>query len=200
MPDRLGNGGLRPPSRRQLVLSANRFIHNQQLILLLLAVVAGSAAAFGAIVFREVVILGQIATFGGSLEGLSNLVRNLPEWQIVAVPTLGGLAIGLFVRYVMPERRNRGVADVIEAAALKSGSITVREGLGAAAASAASISVGASVGREGPVVHLGARPVVFHRNPPPPGPVSGSHPAGMRRRLGRGRLLQRADCGSVLRA
>ncbi|MEX2453382.1 MAG: chloride channel protein [Rhodospirillaceae bacterium] len=134
----------------------HRFIRNQQLILLLLAVVTGSAAAFGAIVFRESIDFIQSVTFGGPLDKMSDIIGAVPHWQIIAVPTAGGLAIGLFVHYFMPGRRNRGVADVMEAAALRSGSITLREGIGAAAVSAASIGVGGSVGREGPVVHLGA--------------------------------------------
>ena len=133
-----------------------RFIRNQQLILILLAVLTGSAASFGAIVFREGVELLQTATFGASLEQMSGFIEALPDWQIVLVPTAGGLFVGLMVHYLMPNRRPRGVADVMEAAALRSGAITMREGLGAVAVSIASIGVGASVGREGPVVHLGA--------------------------------------------
>ena len=141
---------------RPLLEPFYRFIRNQQLILILLAVITGSAASFGAIVFREVVVLLQTAAFGASLEHMSEFIDILPGWKIVLVPTLGGLFVGLMVYYLMPARRPRGVADVMEAAALRSGAITLREGVGAAAVSAASISVGASVGREGPVVHLGA--------------------------------------------
>ncbi|MEE2661489.1 MAG: chloride channel protein [Pseudomonadota bacterium] len=133
-----------------------RFVRNQQLILIVLAVVTGTAAAFGAIVFREAIDLIQTGVYGSSLEQMSNVIHGLSDWQIVAVPTVGGLLIGFFVYYVMPDRRGRGVADVIEAASLRSGSITFKEGLGGAAVSVASIGVGASVGREGPVVHLGA--------------------------------------------
>ena len=133
-----------------------RFIRNQQLILIVLAIGTGTAAAFGAVVFRELVVLIQTGTFGASLEKMSDVIHDLPVWHILLVPTIGGLLIGLFVHFFMPGRRPRGVADVMEAAALRSGSITVKEGLSAAAVSAASIGVGASVGREGPVVHLGA--------------------------------------------
>ena len=133
-----------------------RFVRNRQLILIILAIITGSAAAFGAVLFREAIVLVQEGTFGGSLEKMSEFIRDLPGWRIVLVPTVGGLMIGLFIHYFMPGRRTRAVADVMEAAALRSGTIPLREGLGAAAVSIASIGVGASVGREGPVVHLGA--------------------------------------------
>ena len=71
-------------------------------------------------------------------------------------PTLGGLIVGLLIRYLMPEQRPEGVPDVMEAVALRSGSMSARVGFGAAVVSATSIGFGASVGREGPVVHLGA--------------------------------------------
>ncbi len=110
-------------------------------------------------------MIGQELSFGIRSDTLYSHAATLPAWQIILAPTAGGLLIGLFVRYAMPGRRNRGVADVMESVALRSGRIGLREGLGAAAVSAASISAGASVGREGPVVHLGATlaSVVAHR-------------------------------------
>ena len=139
-----------------LLEPVRRFVRNKQLIMIILATVTGAAAAFGAVLFRETVVLIQTGTFGASLENSTNVIQNLPGWQVVTVPTIGGLLIGLFVYYFMPGKRGRGVADVMESVALRSGAISLRAGLGAAAVSAASIGVGASVGREGPVVHLGA--------------------------------------------
>jgi len=126
------------------------------LILLLLAIIVGAAAGGGAILFRELIGLVQSLFLGGGGEQVATLAAGLPWWQLLLAPAGGGVLIGLFIHFVMPERRPHGVADVIEAVYRRDGRMPVVAGPGAALASAASIGVGASVGREGPVVHLGA--------------------------------------------
>ncbi len=138
---------------RNLLLRLRR---NNPLILSLLAVVIGVAAGLAAIVFRYAIDLTQRATFGFGGERVAALAAELAWWHIVLVPAAGGLAIGLFVYFLMPNRRPLGVADVIEASAFKGGRMALPDGIKAAMVSAASIGVGASVGREGPMVHLGA--------------------------------------------
>ena len=143
-------------ARGRLLVRLRRMRRNNQIILSLLALVIGVAAAYGAIGFRAVIDLVQLGALGFSSEQVASLAAEAPWWRVLLAPSLGGLAIGLFVHYLMPGRRPQGVADVIEAGALRAGRMPLGTGLGAAAVSAASIGVGASVGREGPVVHLGA--------------------------------------------
>jgi H+/Cl- antiporter ClcA len=58
--------------------------------------------------------------------------------------------------YVQPQKRPLGVADVIEAKQTPETSLRFWPGIGSAIVSATSLGFGASTGREGPVVHLGA--------------------------------------------
>jgi CIC family chloride channel protein len=68
----------------------------------------------------------------------------------------GGLVVGLILRYATESQRTHGIADVIEARAIHGANIPIRRGLVSAVVSAISLGAGASAGREGPAVHLGA--------------------------------------------
>jgi len=136
--------------------AVKRLAKNDKIVLTVVAVAIGVLASGAAIVFRHAIDVFQGLGYGFGGERLITIVRDLPWWQILLVPALGGLAVGVFVHFFMPNRRPLGVADVIEANALRGGRMSLTDGLKAALVSAVSLGSGASVGREGPVVHLGA--------------------------------------------
>jgi CIC family chloride channel protein len=138
-----------------------RLWRNDQFLLGVLAIVLGVAAAYGAIAFRSLISMVQWTALSTGSEDLLKFMAGLEWWRIVLAPTLGGLVVGLIVRFFTAEQRPLAVADVIEAAALRSGRMSLSSGLKAAVVSAISIGSGASVGREGPVVHLGASLAAF---------------------------------------
>jgi CIC family chloride channel protein len=129
---------------------------NDQVWLWFYAVVVGAAAGYGAIAFRLAIGAVQEIAYGFSDERVHSLAAALPWWHVMVAPALGGLVVAVIVRVAMPQRQPESIGQVIEAAALSDGRMTLRQGLGAAVVSATSLGVGASAGREGPVVHLGA--------------------------------------------
>lgn len=84
------------------------------------------------------------------------LFADLPWYWIIAAPTVGGLFVGIYAKFTLPNGRPVGVAQVMESSALTGGKMSLKTGLHGAVVNAASIGAGASAGREGPVVHLGA--------------------------------------------
>lgn len=67
-----------------------------------------------------------------------------------------GLVVGLLTYYLMPNRANRGLSHIIEDIHFNKGQTGVKEGFAVGLISAVSIGAGASVGRYGPAVHMGA--------------------------------------------
>jgi CIC family chloride channel protein len=127
----------------------------EQARMLLFAALVGLAVGYAAYGFRELLGLIQFVFFGETSEFLIGAVLNLPWWQVLFAPAVGGILLALFLKYIMPGGRAQGVADVIEAGMYYDGRMSFRQGMGAAFASLLSIGSGASVGREGPLVHLG---------------------------------------------
>ncbi|HUT50645.1 MAG TPA: chloride channel protein [Alphaproteobacteria bacterium] len=140
----------------RLLVRLRRFRRNNQVVLAVMAVVLGVSAAYGAIGFRYLIAFVQWGAFATDAEQLLGGLNDLPAWRIVLAPVVGGLVVGLFLRYATHDKRSLGVADVIEAAALHGGRMHLTRALQGAFVNAASIGAGASTGREGPVVHLGA--------------------------------------------
>ena len=133
-----------------------RVMRSEQMLVALLAVITGLAAGFGGIAFRHAIDLFQAVFFGSPTPHLASYAADLAWWHVLLAPAVGGLLIGAFRRWLVPGRRYQAVAEVIEAATLKGGRIRLRDGLVAAVGSAATLGMGGSAGREGPVVHLGA--------------------------------------------
>ena len=133
-----------------------RAVSGEDMRIAVLALVVGALAGYAAAGFRLLIGWIQFLFYGESAEKLYSTALYLPWWQVLLAPAVCGLLVGLFIRYAMPNGRPQGVADVMEAAALHEGRMTLRHVALASLANAASIGGGASVGREGPVVLLGA--------------------------------------------
>ncbi len=80
---------------------------------------------------------------------------SLAPWQVVAVPTLGGLVVGLIVTYLGPESSGSGVVRTMETLALRGGRFRRRVPIVGLLATSIALASGASGGREGPIVLMG---------------------------------------------
>ncbi len=132
------------------------FLSGRDALLWVIAICVGLVSAFAAIIFRLSIGVIQVLWIGTTSETYIDAARNLPWWVLLLTPAAGGLAVGVMLHYLAPSRRPEGVADVIEARALRGSRISLHQGLASALISAISLGSGASAGREGPVVHLGA--------------------------------------------
>lgn len=138
--------------------------------MVLAAIAVGLAGAAGAVVFRFMIRAVQAFAFGG-MEGLSTLADEgfaaeahdpLAQamalewyWRLI-IPAAGGLLVGPLIYFFAREARGHGVPEVMKAVALHGGVIRPRIVGIKALASALSIGTGGSVGREGPIIQIGA--------------------------------------------
>lgn len=140
----------------QIALNLRQFQNQRWGLLWGLAVIVGLSCAGVAILFRFGIAGVQFLWLGTMSERILDIAHGLPWWLIVLAPASAGLVVGILLQWAMPSRRAEGVADVIEARALKNADIPLRDGLVSAIITVISLGGGASAGREGPVVHLGA--------------------------------------------
>ncbi len=123
--------------------------------LLLIAVIIGAATGGLAVGFRYLLI-GAVALFWGNSSGIIEAASAMPWYLILIIPTVGGLLVGPIIAFLAPETRGAGVPEVIETVIVHEGVIRHRTTLFKMLSTVISIGTGASVGREGPIVHIGA--------------------------------------------
>ncbi len=87
-------------------------------------------------------------------------MTSIPGWlgvvALIFLPALGGLLVGFLIKHWAPEAAGSGIPQVKAAYFLKFGRIRFRAALGKFLLGTTSIGTGASLGREGPTVHLSA--------------------------------------------
>ena len=120
-----------------------------------IALAIGIAGGYAAVAFMTAIATLQTFLYGTEdPHRLHSFAATLPWFRILALPVLGGLAVGLILTRFTPDGRVRGPAEVIEASAMKEGRVERRAGAASIAASLITLSSGGSSGREGPVVHM----------------------------------------------
>ena len=126
----------------------------------LVAILVGAVTGFGAIGFRGLIGLIHNVFFLGRISFLYDANRFTPAspWGIfvILVPVAGGLIVTLLVTKFAPEARGHGVPEVMDAVYYSEGRIRPMVAAIKSLASSLSIGSGAAVGREGPIIQIGA--------------------------------------------
>lgn len=153
--------GLRKQAKRrifwknavQYVLSKLKL--SEQIFMLLGGLVIGILGGYGSVGFKWLVSQLQNIAWGGWMHPVS-LVAQHPWYWVILIPAAGILIAAVSATYFAPEAKGPGVPEVMENVAIRGGVIRLRVLVVKVWASAVSIASGGSVGREGPMVQIGA--------------------------------------------
>jgi CIC family chloride channel protein len=128
--------------------------------MLVSALAVGLIAGYGAVVFRAMIGAIHNLSFHGrlSFEYDANLHTPASPWGfwIILVPVAGAVVVAFLVKTFAPEAKGHGVPEVMDAVYYHQGKIRPIVAAVKSIASAVSIGSGGSVGREGPIIQIGA--------------------------------------------
>ena len=130
------------------------------LILCGLALVVGVMTGCGAVALRALIGFFHNLLYNGTFSilydaNISEGPSRFGNWVFLS-PILGGLVVVYLVERFAPEAKGHGVPEVMDAVFYKRGNIRGQVALIKSLASALSIGSGAAVGREGPIIQIGA--------------------------------------------
>ncbi len=126
----------------------------------ILVVLVGVVAGLGAIVFRDLIGLFHNLFFYGVFSPDYDVLKHAApsRWGIgiVLVPVIGAAMVAFLVKNFAPEAKGHGVPEVMDAIYYERGIVRPIVAVVKAVASSISIGTGGSVGREGPIIQIGA--------------------------------------------
>ena len=143
------------PEGLQITNLLKRWRLEEHLTLYLLAIAVGILGGYGAILFRLLIEGCQLLFYQNRSDFLS-FAHKVPFYLKVLIPAMGGLLVGLIVRWGTEKARGHGVPELIEAVVIRGGRISWRTAAARVSAAAVTIGSGGSVGREGPIIHIGS--------------------------------------------
>ncbi len=126
----------------------------------ILAFLIGLVAAAGAVIFRILISVVHNLFFFGTFSSVYDANQFDPPSPfgpfVILAPVVGGLIVVFLVRTFAPEAKGHGVPEVMYAIYHNKGNVRGVVAIVKSIASAISIGSGASVGREGPIIQIGA--------------------------------------------
>ncbi len=160
-PVAVGSGEISALQKAQSVKSQEAFAPAIGLLpLSLIGVLIGVITGLGAVLFRAMIAAVHDFFFLGSLSASydANVHTLASPWGIgvILVPVVGAAIVTFLVTKFAPETRGHGVPEVMDAIFYHEGRIRPAVAAIKSLASAFSIGTGASVGREGPIIQIGA--------------------------------------------
>jgi len=124
-----------------------------RLFLLAIGLVGVLSGVLGVAVHRLIDAL-QTLLWGSS--NLLEAARVVPLWQALAAPLVGGLLIAVIVLVNRGPAEGPGMGILIESVALRGGRVPPRPIVVSSLAGIVTVGCGGSLGREGPMIRLGA--------------------------------------------
>ncbi len=140
---------------RGMVVRARVLLRGERALYFLLFVLVGVTGGLVAAGIKWLGVGLQTAFFQSS-ETLLAAVQRVPWYSRLLIPAAGALAAGLIIHYLVRSPESGGVAEIMEAVALRHQGPGLRHSMLRALASVLLMSSGGSVGREGPSAAVSA--------------------------------------------
>jgi CIC family chloride channel protein len=140
-------------SKRQIIIHRLKLTPAAEM--LVFAVVVGILGGFGALLFKKLIFSLQ-HFFWSTPDMAPDSLFGVVWYRRLLLPVLGGVIVGPLIYFFAREARGHGVPEVMVAVFTRNSIIRPVVVVVKTLASAVSISTGGSVGREGPIVQIGA--------------------------------------------
>lgn len=132
-----------------------RFKFSEQFFILFGGLVIGVLGGYSSVGFIYLLRFVENLSWGVDLAPQA-ILENVSWYWILIIPAIGLVLTAVIVKYFAPEARGAGVPEVMETASIKGGVIRPRVAVFKTLASALTLGMGGSAGREGPMVQIGS--------------------------------------------